>query len=69
MIYIVMMAGLCMLTVYSVYLALEQLVKKPEADSGKEKTMEEILEEVVRLSHIDTHKISVRSQKFYVNVL
>lgn len=46
MIYIVMMAGLCMLTVYSVYLALEQLVKKPEADSGKEKTMEEILEEV-----------------------
>lgn len=44
-IYIVMMVGIFMLTVYSVYMALEQLVKKPE-ESTREKTVEEILEEV-----------------------
>ena len=46
MIYIIMMIGLCLLTVYSVYMALEQLVKKPDGGNQKEKTVEEILEEV-----------------------
>lgn len=46
LIYIIMMIGLCFLTLYSVYMALGQLVQKHEKTDKKEKTMEEILEEV-----------------------
>lgn len=46
MIYIVMMAGLSMLALYSAYLAVAELVKKDSGAEEKEKTVEEILEEV-----------------------
>lgn len=44
-IYIIMMAGLLMLTLYSVYLAFVKLFEKNKG-TDKEKSLEEILEEV-----------------------
>lgn len=47
MIYIIMMIGLGLLTIYSVYTAFEQLLGANQGNGkGKEKAVEEILEEV-----------------------
>lgn len=46
MIYVIMMIGLLMLAIYSVYLAFIHLLDKNDTGEKREKTVEEILEEV-----------------------
>lgn len=46
MIYVIMMIGLLMLAIYSVYLAFIHLLAKNDTGEKREKTVEEILEEV-----------------------
>lgn len=46
LVYVVMMAGLLLLTLYSFYLAIRAVCKEDGADGGREKTAAEIAEEV-----------------------